>query len=70
MSLKEIQDILESGHVPSCIQDAVNMTDAMPPITVSQFVSLRDVMITIMEITSLRRLMEFAKFQLSEFSKR
>ena len=70
VSLKEIQDILASSHVRSCINDVVLITDETPSVTMSQFIALRDVMITMMAITSLRRLMEFAEFRLSEFAER
>ncbi|XP_045124539.1 uncharacterized protein LOC123512284 [Portunus trituberculatus] len=39
-------------------------------VTVSQFIDLRDILITVMAITSLRRLMEFGEFRLSEVAEK
>lgn len=42
--------------------------DGDPPTTLIEFTTLRDALITRLMIVSLRRLMEFAEFRLSEYA--
>lgn len=59
----------QSEYIASKIRDALDMTED-EPVTVSQFLNLRDIMITVMAITSLRRLMKFAEFRLFEVAEK
>lgn len=72
LPLDVIKSILDSKYMQDIIQNAAScLSDAsLRPTTVSDFTMIRDVLITTLAITSMKRLQEFSEFRLSEFLER
>lgn len=65
----DIQALLQAPYLNAILDSAVACLDdeTCRPRTISDFTDLRDVLTTFMLVTSLRRLMEFTEFRLSEY---
>lgn len=68
--LDVVEGIYSSPHITSTLGAAVRCLedDGLRPWRITEFTNLRDVLLTTLLITSLRRAMEFAEFRLGEFS--
>lgn len=72
VTLDTIKNILESDYIQGTIRSAVRCLEdeTHRPSTVSDFTILRDVLIAVFVIISMKRLQEFGEFRLSEFLER
>ena len=72
ISLKSIRKLIQSNYIQEVLDRAVQcLTNSSKlPVLVSQFIELRNVLITVLIVGSIRRVMEFTEFNLSEFHQR
>ena len=68
LSLGDINSILESQHMKEICNAALNYESG--PLTMKDFIDLRDVLIVRLTIGSLRRSMVFAEFTMDEYQSR
>ncbi|XP_063875078.1 uncharacterized protein LOC135108260 [Scylla paramamosain] len=71
-SLNIIQRLLTCEHVKTLMANAIDClkNEKSCPVLISEFTSLRDTLITVFMVSSLRRIMEFSEFRLSEYLER
>lgn len=69
VTLDAVARILKAPHITTTMEGALRCQEdeSVRPCSVAEYTQLRDVLITVLMIKSLRRLMEFTEFRLSEY---